>query len=140
MVHGLRLYFFCLGIGINPPHKYYSFLSVNTLAWVGGSVSDFTWLYMILYFDFGYDYYVLGPIFTSSSICCECYFPSMWRFCTCRSCLLRRCKKTFFTFFIIFIKNVFFNVFIFETFFLFSNAQNFNSSKPVNLLHKTTFK
>jgi len=56
-------------------------------------------------------------------------------------------KKRFLRFFIIFIKNAFFNVFIFRNDFLYSSGEYFyhtrpskNPTKPAKLLHKTTFK
>ena len=58
-----------------------------------------------------------------------------------------RCKKTFFTFFIIFYKKRIFNVFYFWERFLFSSGEFFyrtkpakNPTKPAKFLHKTTFK
>ena len=46
-----------------------------------------------------------------------------------------RCKKPFFTFFIIFIKNAFLTFLFFERF-LFSSDQDFNSTKPAKLLYR----
>ena len=49
-----------------------------------------------------------------------------------------RCNKRFLRFFIIFIENRVFNVFL--ELFLFSIGEIFYPTKPVKLLHKTTFK